>query len=99
LNTCDALSPASRVVSNKQSAACDLDGEMVILNLDSGVYFGLNAVGASIWNCIQSEHSVSEIVDRMMAEYKVGRAECDAGVTALLQQMASHGLIDVRSDG
>ena len=33
------------------------------------------------------------------AEYKVGRAECEAGVTALLQQMASHGLIDVRSDG
>lgn len=99
MNTCDAILPASRVVSNKQSAACDLDGEMVILNLDSGVYFGLNAVGASIWNCIQSEHSVSEIVDRMISEYKVGRAECEAGVTALLQQMAAHGLIDVRADG
>jgi hypothetical protein len=98
LNTCDAILPGSRVVSNKRSAACDLDGEMVILNLDSGVYFGLNGVGASIWSCIQAERTVEEVIDQMMAEYKVSRAECEAGVIALLQNMATHGLIDVNSN-
>ena len=98
VNTSEALSPATIVVSNKRSAACDLDGEMVILQLDSGVYFGLNGVGASIWNYIQEKRSIDDVIRQMMVEYKVARATCEPEILALLQNMASHGLVDVRAE-
>lgn len=99
MNTCDAILPLSRIVANKRSAACDLDGEMVILNLDSGIYFGLNSVGASVWHYVQSERSQGEIIEQLMAEYNVSRAQCEAELTVLLQNMASHGLIETHTNG
>jgi Coenzyme PQQ synthesis protein D (PqqD) len=97
MDVTDTIAPTSTFVANKRSAACDLDGEMVILNLDSGTYFGLNAPGATIWNYIQSERSLEEIISHLLAEYKVDRARCEGEVTALLQQMNAQGLIDIRN--
>lgn len=94
----DALLPTSRIESNKRSAACDLEGEMVILNLDSGIYFGLNPVGASIWRYIESRRSLHEVIDYLMAEYSVSRERCQTEVIALLNNMAVHGLIDIYTD-
>jgi hypothetical protein len=96
LNTCATISPATWITSNKRAAACDLNGEMVILQPDSGVYFGLNAVGASIWNYIQTERSVEELVLHMMNEYEVSRAECEPQVISLLQDMVAHRLVEVQ---
>jgi hypothetical protein len=98
MKTFQATSPAFRVVSNKRSAACDLEGEMVILNLDSGVYFGLNPVGASIWSHIQNECSFEDLINRLLEEYKVGRQQCEAEVMALLQKLGEYGLIDIHAD-
>jgi len=99
LNPSEAILVTSKIVSKKSSAACDLDGEMILLDVDCGVYFGLNSVGASIWKFIQSQRSVEEVVDAMMIEFKVDRAQCEAGVIGLLRDLASHGLIDVQGNG
>ncbi len=95
---CETISPATRVTSNKRSAACDLDGEMIILQPDSGVYFGLNTVGASIWNFIQAEHSVEELVLHMAHEYNVSRSVCEPEIISLLRDMVTHGLVEVRTE-
>ncbi|HEY3823303.1 MAG TPA: PqqD family protein [Bryobacteraceae bacterium] len=95
MNKSETIAPDARLISNKRSAACELEGEIVILNLDSGVYFGLNAVGATIWEYLQSEHSAGEIVDRLLVEYHVDRERCESEVYALLRSLAAHGLIDI----
>jgi hypothetical protein len=97
MNASETIAPTSTLIANKRSAACDLDGEMVILNLDSGMYFGLNPVGATIWNHIQSERSFEEVIAHLLHEYKVDRARCEAEVTLLLQKMNSQGLIDIHN--
>jgi hypothetical protein len=98
MKACETLVPESKIAASKRSVACDLDGEMVILNLDSGVYFGLNPVGTSIWSYIQDERPLHGIIDYLLSEYKVGRTQCQTEVVALLQNMAAHGLIDIRGD-
>jgi hypothetical protein len=98
LNTCEAISPATRLTSNKRAAACDVDGEMVILQPDSGVYFGLNKVGASIWNYIQEECSVEDLIAHMTTEYSVSRSVCEPQILSLLQDMISHELVQVQGE-
>ena len=51
------------VVAAEDQISRDLDGEAVILNMKSGVYCGLNEVGARIWQLIQKPMSVTHIRD------------------------------------
>ena len=42
----------------------ELDGEAVILNLDTGIYFGLDAVGTRIWRLIEERKPLRIVLDR-----------------------------------
>ena len=55
------IAEQSIVVASSSQVSCDLAGEAAILNLADGVYYGLDPVGASIWNMIQQPKSVREI--------------------------------------
>ncbi len=46
----------ARVVVSSNQISTDLGDEIAILNLDSGVYYGLSDVGACIWNFMVSVH-------------------------------------------
>ena len=92
-----AIAADAIVTTNPQAVACDLEGEVVILNLESGVYFGLNAVGGDIWNYIQSEHTIEEIIQHLLQQYRVERSRCEAEVNALLQTMATRGLVKIET--
>ena len=71
---------------------------MVILNLDSGMYFGLNAVGARIWNLIQEPRSVQDIRDLLLEEYEVDPERCENDLLALLHGLAAEGLAEVKHE-
>ncbi len=90
------VSMNSSVVATSEQASSDLKGEAVILNLKSGAYYGLNAVGSSIWNLLQEPRTVSEIRDTLLAEYEVDPKQCDRELLALLQQLEAEGLIEVK---
>lgn len=88
----------SIVVAAKEQVSSDLAGEAVILDFKSGVYYGLNEVGARIWNLIQQPKTVSEIRDAIVAEYEIEPELCDRDLKALLQQLEASGLIEVRNE-
>lgn len=92
------ISGCSIVVSVKDQVFCDLAGEAVILNLKSGVYYGLDAVGARIWNLIQVPMTVDDIRDALLKEYDVEPGRCERDLLALLQELAAKGLIEVSSE-
>jgi hypothetical protein len=88
----------SIVVAAKEQVSSDLAGEAVILDFKSGVYYGLNEVGARIWNLIQQPKTVSEIRDAIVAEYEIEPEVCDRDLKALLQQLEASGLIEVSNE-
>lgn len=91
----EMLTEHSTVVATRESASCDLAGEAAILNLKSGVYYGLNAVGARIWSLIQEPRAVSDIRDTILSEYDVEPDRLRADLLAWLQQMADAGLVEI----
>ena len=52
----------TRINRNPELIAVDMDGEMVMLDTNSGHYFGMNATGAHIWNLLETEHTVQSIL-------------------------------------
>ncbi len=89
------ISKRSTVVVAKDQVSCDLSGEAAILNLKSGVYFGLNTVGASIWKLIQEPRTVREIREAILEEYDVEPNRCEHDVLELLKELSTHGLIEI----
>lgn len=77
--------------------SCELDGEAVILNLEDGVYYGLNSVGARVWSMIQQPRQVSDIIDTLTGAYEVERGRCRDEVIALLENLAGKGLIHTQN--
>jgi hypothetical protein len=74
-------------------AAADFDGEMVLLNVTSGIYFGLNPIAARIWQLLDAGLGEHEIVQAMLAEYDVEEARLRADVASTLDQLRTDGLI------
>lgn len=79
----------------KDQASSDLGGEVAILNLKAGVYYGLDAVGARIWSLIQEPRTVNEIRNILLEEYEVEPERCERDLLVLLQRLATEGLIEV----
>ena len=87
----------STVVRAKDQVSCDLVGEAVILNLKSGVYFGLNPVGARIWELIQEPRTVSAVLDVLLEQYNVEVERCEQDLFALLDDLAARDLIAIEA--
>lgn len=90
------LSVSSSVVATKDQISSDLGGEVAILHLEAGMYYGLDNVGARIWSLIQKPRTVVEIRDILMSEYEVEPGHCESDLIALLQRLADEGLIEFR---
>ncbi len=71
----------------------EVSGEMVLLDLASENYFGLDEVGARIWRLLESGSSVGETMDKLMDEYEVERETLEADLGELLKRLVEAGLI------
>ena len=89
------ISIDSEVVATRNQVSCDLQGEAAILNLENGVYYGLNPVGARIWELIQEPRNVADIRNTILEEYDVDEERCQDDLLQLLREMETHGLIEV----
>jgi hypothetical protein len=87
------LSAASRVVVSDEQVFTTLGGEAVILGLRDGVYYGLDAVGARIWELLVEPRRVGDLVSTVVAEFDVTPERCERDVIALLDDLAARGLV------
>ena len=67
--------------------------ETVILDLASGTYFGLDAVGARIWQLIGEGRTLAEICEAMQQSHEVSREEIERDVLALAEALQVQKLI------
>ena len=80
--------------SQKQgNIVSDMDGEKVMLSIQSGKYYNLGALGGEIWELIKEPISFEELVTTLLSRYDVGQAECEEQVAAFLNQLLEEGLI------
>jgi Coenzyme PQQ synthesis protein D (PqqD) len=70
-----------------------IDGEVVMINLDTGCYYSLDNVGAAIWNRLDSGASLGEMVAWLASSYPSDRQEVEAAVEQLVTELQSEELI------
>jgi hypothetical protein len=85
----------SRVRVNDEVLFQELEGEAVLLNLNSGIYFGLDPIGTLIWQLLGKQKQLSEIVDAIVADYEVSEERCKADVLSLLEDLQQNKLVEI----
>lgn len=93
--TTEGVSPTSAVRISEDVVFCDLEGESVILNLETGVYFGLDHMGTRIWHLLQEHGSLQKVLDALLEEYEVPEGQCAQDVYSFITQLREKGLIEV----
>ena len=82
-----------RFMANPAVVFRELDGETVLLNLDSGVYFGLDAVGTRVWTLLLEHGTPAPVCAQMEHEYEVERDPLERDVQRLVRELHQKGLI------
>lgn len=84
------------VVATADQVSCDLDGEAAVLHLASGMYFGLDGTGATVWALLQqAPQRVADLTVAVVDEFAVEREVAQRDILAFLEDLRSHGLVDV----
>ena len=86
---------SSHVRVNKDVVFRDLEGEVVLLNLKAGVYFGLDPIGTRIWHLMQEHPSLQEVLDAMVEEYEVRKGQCEHDLLRFAGLLQEKDLIEV----
>ena len=88
MNLDTRLSIPSQVISRL------VDDETVVLDLESGMYFGLDGVGKRIWESVAEGHSLGEIVAIIVGEYEVDEPQAEYDVLSFAHELVERGLLN-----
>lgn len=83
------------VAQTENLLTSELDGETVLMSLESAAYFGLDSTARHIWNLIAKPTRVAEVCKELITDYEVERPECEQNVVAFLSELNTEGLIRI----
>lgn len=91
----DPLSLRMTVARSPDQVSGDLDGKTVLLSIQNGEYYNMNEVGSRIWALIEQPMTVAALIERLLAEFEVGRDQCEREALAFLEQLRKDKLVRI----
>jgi len=76
----------------------ELDGEAVLLNLKTGIYFGLNPVATRMWQLIVEQRSLAIVLESLAGEYDADPHVLETDLLDLSRQLCTSGLCAIAAD-
>ena len=74
----------------------ELQGEAVILSLESSTYFGLDPIGTRIWQLCQSHSSLRAVWEAMQEEFDAPGEKLESDLLTFIDELSTHGLVKVQ---
>ena len=71
----------------------EIDSEMVLMDINSDSYYGLDEVGCSIWKVIEASHGLLESYNRLLEIYDVEPETLKKDLLTFVETLAQNGLI------
>lgn len=71
----------------------ELDGEAVILNLATGIYFGLDPIGTRMWQLIERHARLEAVLAELREEYDAPPATLERDLVRLASELMAKGLV------
>jgi Coenzyme PQQ synthesis protein D (PqqD) len=92
------VSLKSSLIIPREVLVCDLDEESVVLNLRTGIYYGLSGMAAHIWALAAEHGDLGVVFNALVQEYDVSEHELKDDLISFINDLEVHGLISVNSE-
>lgn len=86
-------------VRNPQVVDDTIEGEVIVIDLDSGTYYSLRETSAEIWHCIKAGADEASIGDSLAERYAASGEEIASAVSRLVDELAAERLIEEAAEG
>ena len=84
---------SSSVSISSEVLAQEVDGETVLLDLQSESYFGLDEVGTRIWQLLQEHNELQKVFDALLEEYDVEEKQLGNDLDELIKKLSDAKLV------
>jgi len=81
------------IIKNERVPWRIIEGEAVLVKVDSGEVIHLNEVAAEIWKVIDGKRQISEIVGHILSHFDVSREEAEKDTLDFLKSLLDKNLI------
>ena len=68
--------------------------EAVMMSVEAGKYYGLNAVAARVWEILEQPMSVRDVCERIAEEFDTDPKSCAGDVIRFADDLVSHGILN-----
>lgn len=85
----------TKLSRNPDVIATDMDGDLVMMSIARGEYFGIGGAGPRVWEMLEKPTSLAALVAGLCAEFEVDEATCEADIRAFLAELQEHDLVMV----
>lgn len=75
----------------------EIDNEYVLLNMETELYFGLNEIGAKVWQIISQDGETDGLIEKISAEYDVQEEVLTTDIYQLLNELNEEELISIEA--
>lgn len=82
-----------KYIQNKTIIQSAIGDEVVMMDIDSGFYFGLNTVASVIWSKLETAIGFDELIDQLLGIYIIDRQTCEVDTKELLDQFLEKNII------
>lgn len=89
------LSLSSSFKISKNILFREMQGEAVLLNADSGIYFGLDSAGTVTWNLMQKQKNFQGVLNGLLQEYEVDAETCREDLLKFASNLQKNGLVEI----
>lgn len=87
------MNPTEILTIPEQVMAREVGGEAVILDVKSGMYYGLDKIGTRMWQLLAEGRTLDEVSTCILAEYDVSTERIENDLTAFVNELLDRGLI------
>ncbi len=89
------LSPESTVSRTKDILFSSVGEEVVMMNMDKGMYYALDEIAGEIWERIETPIRVVDLCTALLEEFDVPPADCERDTLAYLQDLHERELLEI----
>ena len=83
------------IVQKRELDSVEMDGDIVMMDIEKGKYYGFNSVGSRIWQLAENPLTPKQVMERLMQEFDVDVKTCEEAVMEFLNGLFYEELISI----
>lgn len=78
---------------NDEVIEADIDGDKVMMDIESGNYYGLDPVARRIWEILETPMTANQVAEQLIQEFDVSLDQCQTDIQPFIEDMVNNQLL------